>query len=107
MPASVRSKDRSSAAPGSGRSSAHGRSRISNRVELTAEDRLHIHELFNEKVAPELMALDARTGVLDCGFAGERYSRWTLTFRSAGSGFEIVDFEYDEDSGSVSLEDLE
>ena len=72
--------------------------------ELTGEDKALIDEVFIEKVAPKLQELDARTGVLNCEFAGDAYKNWTITFRSKGSGFEIVDFEYDEESCDIPLD---
>ena len=71
--------------------------------ELTEDDKSLINEAFLEEVAPKLQELDARTGVLNCEFAGAAYKNWTITFRSRRSGFEIVDFEYDEESCEIPL----
>jgi hypothetical protein len=43
-------------------------------------------------------------GTLSCEFAGEQYKHWTLRFRSVGSDFEIVEFEYDEDADNLDLD---
>jgi len=72
--------------------------------ELTEEEKSLINEVFLEEVVPKLRELDARTGVLNCEFAGNAYKNWTITFRSRGSGFEIVDFEYDEESCGIPLD---
>ena len=48
--------------------------------------------------------MDARIGTLNCEFAGEQYSNWNILFKSMGSDFEIVDFEYDEESYGFSLD---
>jgi len=74
---------------------------------LTAEERAHILDVFHEEMAPKLRRLDARSGVIDCGFAGDRFKCWMITFRSRGSAFEIVEFEYDEEGGEMSLDALE
>ena len=71
--------------------------------ELDDDDRIHITEVFHEEVVPRLMMMDARIGNINCNFAGEEYKNWVLEFRSARSGFEIVDFEYDENSRSFNL----
>ena len=71
--------------------------------ELDDDDRVHITEVFHEDVVPRLMIMDARIGNINCDFAGDQYKNWVLEFRSSRSGFEIVDFEYDEDSRSFNL----
>ncbi len=71
--------------------------------ELDDDDRMHILGIFNEDIVPRLMRMDARIGNLNCDFAGEQYKNWVIEFRSNRSGFEIVDFEYDEDSRSINL----
>ena len=71
--------------------------------ELDDDDRIHITEVFHEEVVPRLMMMDARIGNINCDFAGDQYKNWVLEFKSVRSGFEIVDFEYDEDSRSFSL----
>jgi hypothetical protein len=74
------------------------------RHELSDDDRAHITDVFFEVVTEKLTKMHARIGTLNCDFAGEQYSNWNLHFRSIGSGFEIVDFEYDEDSYGFSLD---
>lgn len=71
--------------------------------ELDDEDRARIAEIFDEDIAPRLRIMDARTGNINCEFAGEEYRHWVVQFRSTRFGFEIVDFEYDEDSRSFQL----
>ena len=71
--------------------------------ELDEEDRIRISEIFYEDIVPRLMMMDARIGNINCDFAGEHYKNWVIQFRSSRSGFEIVDFEYDEDSRSFNL----
>ena len=70
---------------------------------LSDDDRMHILEVFEEDVAPRLRRMDARIGNLNCAFAGEKYGNWVVEFRTNRSGFEIVDFEYDEHSRMVKL----
>ncbi len=72
--------------------------------ELDVEDRAYIGELFHHEIVPKLRRLDARIGVVNCSFAGEKYKNWNIVFRSDKSGYEIVDFEYDEDSDSINLD---
>ncbi|MFH1241969.1 MAG: hypothetical protein V1689_06345 [Pseudomonadota bacterium] len=76
---------------------------IAIKYDLDDDDKARIREIFFEEMVKKLIRLDARIGILNCEFAGEEYSNWTLRFREAGSGFEIVDFEYDENSRSFSL----
>jgi len=71
--------------------------------ELDDDDKIHITEIFSEDVVPRLMRMDARIGNINCKFAGEQYENWVIEFKSTRSGFEIVDFEYDEDSRSFEL----
>ena len=72
--------------------------------ELDDDDRFHIMEIFSEVIVPKLRALNARTGNLSCGFAGEKYINWGIRFRSVGSDFEIVEFEYDENGADIDLD---
>ena len=74
------------------------------KYELDDNDRVHIAEVFFEDVTEKLKKMDARIGTLNCEFAGEEYKNWNIYFRSSGPDFEIVDFEYDEDSCSLSLD---
>jgi len=71
--------------------------------ELDDDDKTHIVEVFDEDIAPRLMIMHARNGNINCEFAGEQYKNWVIEFRSTRFGFEIVDFEYDEDSRSFEL----
>ena len=72
--------------------------------ELADEDQEQIREIFYDRVAPKLAKLDARTGTISCEFAGQAYRHWTIRFESAGSGFNIVEFEYDEDAVTIDLD---
>ncbi len=72
--------------------------------ELDDDDKAHIMDLFFEDTTKKLRKLHARTGIINCSFAGERYRNWNILFRSAGSDFEIVDFEYDEDTVEMDLD---
>lgn len=71
---------------------------------LDEEDKEHIRILFQEEIVPKLTRLGARTGTLNCTFAGERYQNWNVRFQSSGPGFEITEFEYDEDSETIDLD---
>ena len=77
---------------------------VDPRHELDDDDRDHIRAAFHEEVVPKLTTLGARLGNLSCEFAGEEYKNWTIQFRSAGSDFEIVEFEYDEEAEGLSLD---
>jgi hypothetical protein len=72
--------------------------------ELDDDDRVYITGIFFEVVVAKLKKMDARIGTLNCDFAGEQYRNWNIHFKSTGSDFEIVDFEYDEDSYGFSLD---
>ena len=72
--------------------------------ELDDDGRAHIRMVFHRDVVPKLKKLDARLGTLECSFAGQRYRNWVLEFKSAGSDFEIIDFEYDADADSMDLD---
>lgn len=72
--------------------------------ELDDDDKTRIIDIFFEEVVPKLRKLDARLGNVNCDFAGEQYRDWTILFRSIGSDFEIVDFEYDEDGEGMDLD---
>ena len=71
--------------------------------ELSDDDRMHITEVFYDDIEPRLMKMQARIGTINCEFAGEQYENWVIEFRSTRSGFEIVEFEYDENSRSFDL----
>ena len=70
---------------------------------LDEDDKLHITEIFHEDVEPRLMRMNARAGNINCEFAGVQYKNWVVEFKSTRYGFEIVDFEYDENSRSFEL----
>ena len=71
---------------------------------LTEEDKSEIQELFHEVIVPKLKKLDARLGTISCEFAGPRYAKWMIQFRSRGEEFEIVDFEYEEMGAGIDLD---
>lgn len=71
---------------------------------LTDEDKDHIAAAFAEEIEPKLRHLHGRRGVLNCDFAGERYRHWNIRFESAGSGFTIVDFEFDKEGCGLDLD---
>ncbi len=72
--------------------------------DLTEEDKAYIIEKFEQKVAPKLtMKMLGRIGVLNCSFAGKEYENWNILFRAKGDGFEVIDFEYDEESRGLDL----
>ena len=71
---------------------------------LDDDDKDCIREVFFEDIVPKLFKLDARLGTLNCQFAGEQYKNWNILFRSAGSGFDIVEFEYDEEGCGIDLD---
>ena len=72
--------------------------------ELDDEDKAHITDIFFEVMVPKLTKCHARLGILSCEFAGEKYKNWCLQFKSVGSGFDIVEFEYDEEGDSIDLD---
>ena len=74
--------------------------------ELSDEDRMHIAAVFQEEMVPRLALMDARIGNIGCSFAGDAYKHWILQFRSVKSGFEVVDFEYDEDARPLDLPEM-
>jgi hypothetical protein len=73
------------------------------KARLDGDDTMFLMERFLDEIAPKLRKRDARVGMVNCAFAGKEYRKWNIRFRSAGSDFEIVDFEYDEDAREVSL----
>ena len=72
--------------------------------DLDDEEKGHIAELFYEDIVPKLMRLNARIGTINCEFAGEKYKDWNLRFATKGSGFDIVEFEYDEDGTGMDFD---
>lgn len=73
-------------------------------TELDDADRAYITDLFYGEIASKLQRLGARLGAVNCGFAGRQYINWVIHFRSAGSGFNIMDFEYDEEGAGLDLD---
>ena len=71
--------------------------------ELSEEDKAHITEIFVEEVIPKLQFMNARTGVLNCEFAGEAYKNWSIVFKEVGSDFEILEFEYEEEGRGITF----
>ena len=76
----------------------------SSSTELSQEEIDYLRDLFYTDIVPKLIRHHARNGVIGCGFAGPRYDHWQIHFRPRGSGFDIVDFEYDEEGGSIDLD---
>jgi hypothetical protein len=72
--------------------------------ELDLDDTILISELFQDRVVERLKKLHARSGVVTCSFAGPKYKNWLLEFRSAGSGFEVVGFRFDERAEEMGLD---
>ena len=72
--------------------------------DLSEDDKGHIRDIFFEDIVPKLQNFHARLGNLNCGFAGEKYKHWSIRFESLKSGFDIVDFEYDEDGSGMDLD---
>jgi len=72
--------------------------------ELEDEDKEFIREVFSEEIVPKLIRYQARTGNLSCEFAGQQYRHWTIRFTSVGSGFDIAEFEYDEEACELDLD---
>ena len=72
--------------------------------DLDDEDKMFIVEIFNSDVVPKLIKLHARNGILNCDFADEKYKNWIVYFKSSGMGYEITEFEYDEDSYGMDLD---
>ena len=80
------------------------KSQIKPLEELSHEDQEHIRTIFHEEIEPKLAKYDARMGNLNCEFAGAQYKNWSIQFKSVGAGFDIVEFEYDEDGEGLSLD---
>ena len=72
--------------------------------DLDDEDKAFIVEIFFSDIVPKLSKLHARNGILNCEFADGKYKNWIVYFRSRGTGFEITEFEYDEDSYGMDLD---
>ena len=72
--------------------------------DLDEDEKIFLSELFQEEIVPKLNRLSARLGTINCGFAGEKYQKWNIRFKSTGSDFMITDFEFDENSASIDLD---
>jgi hypothetical protein len=72
--------------------------------ELADEEKEAIREAFSKHVVPKLARLHARNGVISCAFASPEYKNWQIHFRSVGSDFDIVEFEYDEEGDGMDLD---
>jgi hypothetical protein len=71
---------------------------------LTMDERMHIMDRFHQEIVPKLEKLHARLGTVNCDFAGEQFEKWSIRFRSSGSGFQVEDLEYDEDACGLELD---
>jgi hypothetical protein len=71
---------------------------------LSDEERGYIMDLFYDQIVPKLIRLHARNGVVGCDFAGPGYTHWQIHFKSRGDGFDIVEFEYDEQGCGLDLD---
>lgn len=72
--------------------------------QLEDDDRDFISGLFFEEIVPKLHKLSARSGTVNCDFAGTRYKNWNIRFHSSGSGFDIEEFEYDAEGTGMDLD---
>ena len=81
---------------------AHGY--LKNLPDLDEDEKILLHDLFEEEIVPRLARLGARLGTINCSFAGEKYNKWNIRFKSIGSDFMITDFEFDENSASIDLD---
>lgn len=72
--------------------------------DLDEDEKIFLTELFQEKIIPKLIRLGARLGTINCSFAGEKYQKWNIIFKSIGSDFIISDFEFDEDGASIDID---
>lgn len=73
-------------------------------TELDDDDIASITLTFFEDIVPKLARLNAKKGNINCDFAGKRYENWNIHFESIGSDFEIIEFEYDEESIGMDLD---
>ncbi len=81
-----------------------GHGYLKNLPYLDEDEKLFLTEAFQEEIVPRLVRLGARLGTINCGFAGEKYEKWNICFKSVGSGFMISDFEFDEHGASIDLD---
>lgn len=72
--------------------------------DLDDNEKIFLGEIFHEKIVPKLIKLGARLGTINCSFAGEKYQKWNISFKSIGSDFMISEFEFDEDGASIDLD---
>jgi hypothetical protein len=72
--------------------------------DLDEDEKIFLSEFFQDKIVPKLLKLGARLGTINCSFAGDKYQKWNIIFKSIGSDFMISDFEYDEDGASIDLD---
>ena len=72
--------------------------------DLDEDEKINIGELFHDEIVPKLVKLGARLGTINCSFAGDKYQKWNIRFKSIGSDFIISDFEFDEDGTSIDLD---
>ncbi len=72
--------------------------------DLDDDEKIFLSELFHEEIVPKLIRLGARLGTINCSFAGDKYQKWNICFKSIGSDFMISDFEFDEDGASIDLD---
>ena len=72
--------------------------------ELSDDDKGYIREIFFRDIVPKLRISHARLGTLNCEFAGKQYTNWNIRFKSIGSDFDIVEFEYDEEGSGLDLD---
>jgi hypothetical protein len=75
-----------------------------NLPDLDEDEKIFLSELFQEVIAPKLTRLGARLGTINCSFAGEKYHKWNIRFKSVGSDFMVSDIEFDENSASIDLD---
>lgn len=81
-----------------------GHGYFKNLPDLDEDEKLFLSETFQEEIVPKLARLGARLGTINCGFAGEKYEKWNICFKSVGSDFMISDFEFDEHGASIDLD---
>lgn len=72
--------------------------------ELDDDEKILLVEKFQEEIVPKLVRLGARLGTINCSFAGKKYNKWNISFKSIGSDFMISDFEFDEHGASIDLD---
>ena len=72
--------------------------------DLDEDEKIFLSEMFQEEIVPKLIRLGARLGTINCSFAGEKYQKWNISFKSIGSDFMISDFEFDEDGAFIDLD---